>query len=95
VQGTLVHPNRRQVIPLAPEEVRNTDGTEKQDCETKAAKRLVTRLRQSHPHLKTIIVADSLYSKQPFIEALGQEGMHYVLVAKKECSWNMWKGCGG
>ena len=84
VQGTLVHPNKRQVIPLAPEEVRNTDGTQKQDCETKAAKRLITRLRQSHPHLKTIVVADSLYSKQPFIEALSKEDMHYVLVAKDE-----------
>jgi hypothetical protein len=84
VQAALVHPGKRQVIPLAPEEVRNTDGTEKQDCETKAGKRLITRLRRSHPHLKTIIVADSLYSKQPFIEALAEEGMHYVLVAKEE-----------
>src|SRR5208283_3266961 len=30
------------------------------------------------------IVADSLYSKQPFVEALAKEHMHYVLVAKEE-----------
>jgi hypothetical protein len=84
VQAALVHPKKRQVIPMAPEEVRNTDGTEKQDCEIKAGKRLITRLRKSHPHLKAIIVADSLYSKQPFIEALNKEHMHYVLVAKEE-----------
>jgi hypothetical protein len=84
VQAACIHPGKRQVIPLAPEGVRNTDGTPKQDCETKAAKRLITRLRTSHPRLKTIIVADSLYSKQPFIEALARERMRYVLVAKEE-----------
>jgi hypothetical protein len=84
VQAALVHPGKRQVIPLAPEEVRNTDGTEKQDCETKAARRLITGLRTSHPHLNAIVVADSLYSKQPFIEALLQERLDYVLVAKQE-----------
>ncbi len=84
VQAALVHPGKRQVIPLAPEEVRNADGTQKQDCEIKAGKRLITRLRTSHPRLKTIVVADSLYSKQPFIEALAKEHMSYVLVAKEE-----------
>ena len=84
VQAAFVHPGKRQVIPLVPEEVRNTDGTQKQDCEAKAARRLLTRLRRSHPHLKAIIVADSLYSKQPFTEALSKEHMHYVLVAREE-----------
>jgi|WetSurMetagenome_2_1015567.scaffolds.fasta_scaffold142387_1 hypothetical protein len=84
VQAALVHPAKRQVIPLAPEEVRNTDGTQKQDCEAKAALRLIERLRSSHPRLKGIVVADSLYSKQPFIEALVKEHLRYVLVAKEE-----------
>jgi len=84
VQAALVHPAKRQVIPLAPEEVKNSDGTEKQDCEAKAARRLIGRLRASHPHLKAIVVADSLYSKQPLIEALFQERLNYVLVAKEE-----------
>lgn len=84
VQAACVHPGKRQVIPLAPEEVRNTDGTQKQDCETKAAKRLLRRLRTSHPHLKAIVVADSLYSKQPFVEALRKEHLRYILVAKEE-----------
>ena len=84
VQAAIVHPGRRQVIPLAPEEVRNTDGTDKQDCEITAGKRLIRKLRKNHPHLPLIIVADSLYSKQPFIETVAKEHMHYVLVAKEE-----------
>lgn len=60
VQAALVHPTRSQVIPLCPEAVRNTDGAMKQDCETNAAKRLLTKLKKIHPRLPFIIVADSL-----------------------------------
>jgi hypothetical protein len=84
VQAALVHPGKRQVIPLCPEEVSNTDGADKQDCEISAGKRLIRNLRRDHPRLPLIIVGDSLYSKQPMIEALGTERMHYVLVAKEE-----------
>lgn len=84
VQAAMMHPDMKQVIPLAPEAVRNTDGTNKQDCETKAGKRLLKKLRKSHPKLKIIIVGDSLYSKQPFIEEVKAGGMNYILVAKPD-----------
>lgn len=84
VQAAMMHPGKRQVIPLAPEAVKNIDGTEKQDCEIEAGKRLINKIRRSHPKLNIIIVADSLYSKQPFIENLIREGMSYILVAKPE-----------
>jgi hypothetical protein len=84
VQAALMHPDQRQVFPLAPEEVKNTDGRDKQDCEIEAGKRLVRKIRRSHVKLKIIIVGDSLYSKQPFMEGLGEERMRYVLVVKEE-----------
>ena len=84
VQAAIIHPGKRQVVPLCPEEVRNADGTDKQDCEINAGKRLIKNLRKDHPRLPLIIVADGLYSKQPFIEALAKERMRYVLVAKEE-----------
>lgn len=84
VQAALMHPNMRQVIPLIPEAVKNTDGTDKQDCEIKAGKRLLGKIRNSHPKLKIIIVGDSLYSKQPFIEEIKAGRMNYILVAKPE-----------
>lgn len=83
VQAAIVHPDKRHVIPLAPEEVRNTDGTEKQDCEVNAGKRLVAKIRKTHPRLPLIIAGDGLYSKQPFILKVLSENMHYVLTAKE------------
>jgi hypothetical protein len=84
VQAAIMNPRRRQVIPLAPEEVKNTDGKEKQDCEINAGKRLLGRIRKSHPKLPLIIVADSLYNKQPTIEEITGLHMNYVLVAKPD-----------
>jgi hypothetical protein len=84
LQATVVHPDLRQVIPLAPEFIGNEDGRDKQDCEINAAKRLVARLRSSQQHIPFIIVGDGLYSKQPFIQDLLQEPrpLHFILVAK-------------
>jgi len=84
VQAALVHPKISQVIPLCPESVRNADGTVKQDCETNGAKRLLAKLKKVHPKLPFIIVADSLYSKQPMIEGIVSRDMRYVLTAKPE-----------
>jgi len=84
VQAALMHPGKRQVFPLASEEVKNTDGRDKQDCEIEAGKRLAKKLRKSHFKLKIILVGDSLYSKQPFMEEVAEEGMRYVLVVKED-----------
>jgi hypothetical protein len=78
-----MHPDMRQVIPLMPEEIRNTDGTEKQDCETNAAKRLIPKIRKDHPQLGLIIVGDDLFSRQPLIKIILNERMHYILVVKE------------
>jgi hypothetical protein len=84
LQAALVHPKRSPVIPLCPEAVRNTDGAVKQDCETNAAKRLLVKLKKAHPKIPLLIVADSLYSKQPMIEATTSSGMRYVFTAKPD-----------
>ncbi|MBF0319280.1 MAG: transposase family protein, partial [Nitrospirae bacterium] len=83
MQAVLMHPDMKQIIPLTPEEIRNTDGDKKQDCEISAGKRLITKIRKAHPKLKMIIVADSLHSKQPFIEHAKAKGMSYILAAKE------------
>ena len=82
LQAVIVHPGNKHVIPLAPEAIQNTDGTEKQDCEINAAKRLLKKIRKVHPKLKIILTGDSLYSKQPFIDELKKANMSFILVAK-------------
>jgi hypothetical protein len=82
LQAVIVHPDNKQVIPLAPEAIQNTDGTEKQDCEINAGKRLIKKIRKIHPKLKIVFSGDDLFSKQPFIDELKTEHMSYILVAK-------------
>ncbi len=82
LQAAIVCPGIRQIIPIAAEAIQNTDGKDKQDCEINAGKRILKKIRQAHPKLKIIIVADSLYSKQPFIGLLRELGFSFILVAK-------------
>lgn len=82
VSATLVKPGSHRVLPLDVEEVRNTDGHWKQDCELNAAKRLIPRVRQEHPQLPLVIGGDDLYCHEPFIGQLRDQRMHYVLGCK-------------
>jgi hypothetical protein len=81
--AAIVHPDMRAVIPRMPEAIVQHDGTAKNDCERNAAKRLVAKLRQDHPHLKFIITEDSLSAHAPHIEALHAHGLHYILGVKE------------
>lgn len=82
LQGGIMHPDCSQVIPFMPEEIANSDGASKQDCEMNAAKRFLAKLRQDFPQLGLIIGGDALFSKQPIIEDIRNLRMHYLFVAK-------------
>jgi hypothetical protein len=82
VAATVTRAGSHAILPLDAEEVRNTDGQQKQDCELTAAKRLVTRLRVEHRQLSLCIVGDDLYAHEPFIQELRARRMDFVLVAK-------------
>jgi hypothetical protein len=62
--------------------VQNEDDYEKQDCEINAAKRLLSRLWQKHPHPPLLLPDDDLYSRAPFVELCHEHRFSYVLVAK-------------
>jgi hypothetical protein len=80
--AVLVHPDHREVIPLAPEPIEKQDGSEKNDCERNAAKRLLRQIRAEHPHLKLIVVEDGLASNAPHVRELQTLNMHFILGAK-------------
>ncbi len=82
VQPALVHPDRKQVMPLAPEFIRKQDGSSKQDCEITAGRRAIRRIRAGHPQLAMIIVADSLYASAPMIRHLCDHRFSFLLTAK-------------
>ncbi len=80
--AVLVHPEHREVIPLAPEPIVKGDGDTKNDCERNAAKRLLSDLRREHPHLKVLIVEDGLASNFPHLSLLDSLNMQYVIGVK-------------
>ena len=61
LQATVVSPQGVR-IPLMVEFIENPDGDyDKQDCELKACKRLLRRMKERFPHLSVILLLDGLY----------------------------------
>lgn len=80
--AVIVHPEIKEVIPLAPEPIQKQDGESKNDCERNAAKRLLPKIRRQHPHLKFIVVEDGLASNGPHVRDLIDNRMHFILGVK-------------
>ena len=79
----IVHPDKSNVIPFCPENIKNSDGDNKNDCERNASKRFIENFRREHPHLKVIMIEDALASNGPHIKTLEENKMKYILGAKK------------
>ena len=74
------------VLSLWSEFVENESGWEKlseekrkQDCETKAFKRLAKNLKELFPRLPMVLLMDSLYASEPVMEICGQNGWDYII----------------
>jgi len=80
--ATLVHPDLKEVIPLAPEPIINQDGHTKNDCERNATRRWLKRFRQEHPRLLVIVVEDALSSNAPHLDDLREANVHYIIGVK-------------
>lgn len=79
----MVHPELKEVIPLAPEPIMKGDGAKKNDCERNASKRLLSDLRREHPHLKILIVEDALAANYPHLSLLDSLNMNYIVGVKE------------
>ena len=81
--AVIVHPDFKEVIPLAPEPIQNQDGHNKNDCERNGARRWLEAFRKDHPHLRITVIEDGLSSNAPHIRDLRAAGAHFILVAKE------------
>jgi disulfide oxidoreductase YuzD len=81
--GAIVHPDFKEVIPLAPEPIIKQDGQTKNDCERNAAKRFLAQFRQDHPHLPVIVIEDALSANAPHIKELEKHNLRYILGVKE------------
>jgi Transposase DDE domain len=80
--ATLVHPDLKEVIPLAPEPIIQQDGHTKNDCERNATRRWLKQFRQEHPHLPVIVVEDALSANAPHLKDLAEARAHYIIGVK-------------
>jgi len=80
--ATLVAPGHNRVVPLQPEFVVPQDGHDKQDCESRAARRWLAAHGASYARLDPVYLGDDLYSRQPICQAVGAAGGHFLFVCK-------------
>jgi hypothetical protein len=71
-------PNCAEVISLPPEFVTPQDGHEKQDCETTAAKRWISKHRHLFQGQSITLLGDDLYSRQPMSQHCLDNGMNFI-----------------
>lgn len=82
--AVLVHPDRKQVIPLFPEAITHQDGATKNDCEANASKRLLKQLREAFPNWPLRVVEDSLSANGPHIKLLKELNIGFIISAKPD-----------
>lgn len=73
------------------EPINTEDGSEKEDCEQNAAKRILERLKGNFKRLQLILVMDGLYTNQTFIKLVEDFGFKYVFTLKNDSLKNTWK----
>ena len=81
-------------IPLMSEFLSYTEGDterKKQDCETKAFKRLARRLKSTFKRLPIILLLDGLYANGPVMEICHDNRWDYMIVLKDESLTTVWR----
>lgn len=58
------------------------DGSEKNDCERVAAKRLCKSLKEKYPDLEILPVEDALYANAPHLRQIEENGWNYIINAR-------------
>jgi len=80
----IVQAGNEHVIALEPEFITPQDGSEKQDCEIEAGKRWLSQHGDYYAKENVTILGDDLFSRQPFIQAMKDKKLHFILVCKPD-----------
>ena len=80
----IAQPGNAHVIALEPEYILPQDGKEKQDCEIEAAKRWVEQNGDFYAEQGVTMMGDDLFSRQPFVQALKDKHLNFILVCKPD-----------
>lgn len=82
--ASIVTPGRNLALPLPPEFVRPQDGHDKQDCESRAARRWLLAHGERYRRFDPVYLGDDLYAHQPLCEAILASGGHFLFVCKPD-----------
>jgi hypothetical protein len=82
LSATMVAPGHNRVVSLPPEFISPQDGSEKQDCESRAARRWLAGHGRHYAKLNPVYLGDDLFSRQPICEAVQAAGGHFLFVCK-------------
>ena len=80
--AAIVAPGHTRAVPLEPEFIIPQDGHDKQDCESRAARRWLAAHGARYRDLDPIALGDDLFSRQPICEAVLAQGWHFLFVCK-------------
>lgn len=80
--ASMVAPGHNRAVPLQPEFVAPQDGHEKQDCESRAARRWLAAHGAHYAALRPVYLGDDLFARQPICEAVHATGGHFLFVCK-------------
>jgi hypothetical protein len=82
--GTIVKPGDTVVLPVMGELIRNEDGSDKQDCELKAAKRWLCKHADEYRRLKPTLLGDDLFSNYPMCKEIIDQGLSFIFTCKDD-----------
>lgn len=82
--AVLVHPDKSDVFVIGTEPIQCQDGSEKNDCERNASKRLITWLSDIYKGEKFLFLEDALYSTAPNIEQIQDNNWDFILGIKPD-----------
>lgn len=86
--SALVHPDKREVFIMGCEPIVQQDGTQKNDCERNAAKRLFDQMGSDYKAYqdlyKFLVVEDALYANAPHLEQLQANDYSYIINVKPD-----------
>ena len=72
------------VFSIGSEFIENeSENVNKQDCETKAFKRLANKIKTEYPRLRIIISGDALYASKPVMDICKKNNWKYIIRFKE------------
>lgn len=78
-------------LSIATQWLKNEDGHTKQDCEQKALRRLLEKLKSDFPKLPICILLDGLFASGPVMEQIKSKGWEYIIVWKDGNLKSVWE----